>query len=105
MFSIIGLVLITGQEDVGKKPIAKALEKRLFAGAILIVTAVELTQEDLELIKTTVNPQQIETVWIGDKVTTDIDFDLHISDFASEEEAAGKIKGLLQDRGIIFRLW
>ncbi|AGB42244.1 sulfate adenylyltransferase, large subunit [Halobacteroides halobius DSM 5150] len=144
------LVLITGEEDVGKKPTAKELEKQLFnegqmsyflgignllygvdadikgennhkeehlrrlsevshimldAGAILLVTAVELTQEDLELIKTTVAPDQIETVWLGDKITTDIDYDLHISDFESERKAAGEIEGLLQDRGIIFRPW
>jgi len=145
------LILITGEEDVGKKPTAKALEKRLFndgkvvyflgignllygvdadikngdnghkeehlrrlaevshlmldAGAILVVTAVELTQSDLELIKTTVNPQQIETVWLGDRVTTDLEFDLHIPDFTSEEQVSAQIKGLLQDRGIIFRPW
>jgi bifunctional enzyme CysN/CysC len=146
------LVLITGEEDVGKKPTAKALEKRLFndgkvvyflgignllygvdadikngnndnnqeehlrrlaevshlmldAGAILIVTAVELTQANLELIKTTVNPQQIETVWLGDRVTTDLEFDLHIPEFTSEDQVSAQIKGLLQDRGIIFRPW
>jgi len=145
------LVLITGEEDVGKKPTAKALEKRLFndgkvvyflgignllygvdadikngdnghkeehlrrlaevshlmldAGAILVVTAVELSQSDLELIKTTVNPQQIETVWLGDRVTTDLEFDLHIPEFTSEEQVSAQIKGLLQDRGIIFRPW
>jgi len=145
------LILITGEEDVGKKPTAKALEKKLFndgkvvyflgignllygvdadikngndgnkeehlrrlaevshlmldAGAILVVTAVELTQSDLELIKTTVNPQQIETVWLGDRVTTDLEFDLHIPEFTSEAEVSAQIKGLLQDRGIIFRPW
>lgn len=145
------LILITGEEDVGKKPTAKALEKRLFndgkvvyflgignllygvdadikngdnnnqeehlrrlaevshlmldAGAILIVTAVELTQADLELIKTTVNPQQIETVWLGDRITTDLEFDLHIPEFTSEDQVSAQIKGLLQDRGIIFRPW
>ena len=146
------LILITGEEDVGKKPTAKALEKRLFndgkvvyflgignllygvdadikngnnggnkeehlrrlaevshlmldAGAILVVTAVELSQSDLELIKTTVNPQQIETVWLGDRVTTDLEFDLHIPEFTSEAEVSAQIKGLLQDRGIIFRPW
>jgi bifunctional enzyme CysN/CysC len=145
------LILITGEEDVGKKPTAKALEKRLFndgkvvyflgignllygvdadikngnnnnqeehlrrlaevshlmldAGAILIVTAVELTQANLELIKTTVNPQQIETVWLGDRVTTDLEFDLHIPEFTSEDQVSAQIKGLLQDRGIIFRPW
>jgi bifunctional enzyme CysN/CysC len=146
------LILITGEEDVGKKPTAKALEKRLFndgkvvyflgignllygvdadikngednnhkeehlrrlaevshlmldAGAILVVTAVELTQSDLELIKTTVNPQQIETVWLGENVTTDLEFDMHIPEFTSEEQVSAQIKGLLQDRGIIFRPW
>ncbi len=146
------LLLITGEEDVGKKPIAKALERRLFedgkivyflgignflygvdadikneengnhkeehlrrlaevghimldAGAILVVTAVKLTQSDLELIKSTVIPQQIETVWIGDKVTTDIKYDLQITDVTSYGEAVIKIKGFLQDRGIIFRPW
>ncbi|GAB6099397.1 GTP-binding protein [Halanaerocella petrolearia] len=144
------LVLLTGEENVGKKPTAKELEKKLFnegqmsyflgignllygvdadikgqnnhkeehlrrlsevshimldAGAILLVTAVELSQEDLELIKTTVAPDQIETVWLGDNVTTDIDYDLQIADFESEQEAAREIEGLLQDRGIIFRPW
>ncbi|SKA11394.1 adenylyl-sulfate kinase, partial [Selenihalanaerobacter shriftii] len=142
------LVVITGEEDVGKKPTAKALEKRLFddgkivyflgignllygvdadikgqsnnhreehlrrlaevshimldAGAILAVTAVELTQEDLELIKTTVNADKIETVWLGENVTTDIDYDLHIPEFEEVEDAAQQIKNLLQERGIIF---
>jgi bifunctional enzyme CysN/CysC len=77
----------------------------LDAGAILIVTAVELTQSDLELIKTTVNPQQIETVWLGENVTTDLEFDMHIPEFSSEEKVSAQIKGLLQDRGIIFRPW
>ncbi|MBM7622968.1 GTP-binding protein [Sporohalobacter salinus] len=146
------LVLITGEEDVGKKPTAKALEKRLFndgkivyflgignvlygidadikgteennhreehlrrlaevsnimldAGAILAVTAVELTQNDLELIKTTVNPDKIETVWLGENITTDINYDLHIPEFEGEKEAARKIKGLLQERGAIFKPW
>ncbi|GAB6137407.1 GTP-binding protein [Halanaerobaculum tunisiense] len=144
------LVLITGEEDVGKKPTAKALEEKLFhdgqlayflgignvlygvdadikgqdnhkeehlrrlsevsyimldAGAILVVTAIELSQEDLELIKTTVASDQIETVWLGENVTTDIDYDLHIDQFESEDQAASEIEGLLQDRGIIFRPW
>jgi len=144
------LVLITGEEDVGKKPTAKALEKRLFndgkivyflgignllygvdadikgennnhreehlrrlaevshimldAGAILAVTAIELTQEDLELIKTTVNPDKMETVWLGENVTTDISYDLHIPKFETAEKSANRIKSLLQERGIIFRV-
>jgi len=142
------LLLVTGQEDVGKKPTAKALEQELFnsgrvvyflgignllygvdadikgdenhkeehlrrlaevsnimldAGSILIVTAVELAQSDLEMIETTVNHQQIETVWLGEEVTTDIEYDLQLDKFESEEKAALQVKGMLQDRGIIFK--
>ena len=146
------LLLVTGEEDVGKKGTAKALEEELFnsgrvvyflgignllygvdsdikgedednhkeehlrrlaevshimldAGAVLVVTAVELSQSDLELIKTTVNPQQIETVWLGQNVTTDIHYDLHLDQFETEEKAALQIKGMLQDRGILFKPW
>jgi bifunctional enzyme CysN/CysC len=104
------LILITGEKNSGKKPIAKSLEAQLFsegklvyflgignvlygvdadikgrndqrqehlrrlaevahilldAGVILIVTAIELTQEDLELIRTTIHSDKIETIWVG----------------------------------------
>ena len=143
------LLLITGQRDIGKKTVAKALEQRLFndgkvvyflgignvlygvdadiktmggnhreehlrrlaevsnilldAGAILIVTAVELTQEDLEIIKTVVNSDRIETVWVGENVTTDIAYDLHLPCVESGEKAARAVKAFLQERGIIFK--
>ena len=145
------MVLITGEEDVGKKPTAKALEQQLFndgkvvyflgignvlygvdadikhaeedhkeehlrrlaevshimldAGTILIVTAIEIRQQDLELIETTVDSRQIETVWLGDNITTDVSYDLHIPSFEDEQESAHRIKQLLQDRGIIFKPW
>ncbi len=77
----------------------------LDAGVILIVTAIELTQDDLELIKASVNSDKIETVWLGEKVTSDILFDLHIQEISSEIDAVNKIKKLLQDKGIIFKPW
>ena len=77
----------------------------LDAGAILIVTAIDLGQDDLEIIKTTVNPDRIETVWLGADVTTDIAYDLHIPFLESEEKAADTVKEMLQSRGLIFRPW
>jgi len=85
--------------------LAEVSHLMLDAGAILIVTAIEISQSDMDIIKTTVNPRQIETVWLGENVTTDLEFDMHIPEFTSEEEVSAKIKGLLQDRGIIFRPW
>jgi len=146
------LVLITGERNIGKKTVAKGLEKRLFAdgkvvyfmgignvlygvdadikaehngsnrkehmrrlaevahllldaGIILVVTAVELTQDDLEQIKTAINPDKIETIWMGDNKTTDIASDLSISSNTESDEAVDRIKSLMQERGIIFKPW
>jgi bifunctional enzyme CysN/CysC len=141
------LILITGEKDSGKKPLAKNLEAGLFAdrklvyflgignilygvdadikgrsnsrqehlrrlaevahilldaGVILIVTAIELTQEDLELIKTIVNPDSIEILWIGEKVTTDIAYDLKIPKIEDMQRVVDSVIAVLQEKGIIF---
>ncbi|HSE94705.1 MAG TPA: GTP-binding protein [Methylomirabilota bacterium] len=77
----------------------------LDAGVILIVSAARLTQEDLDLVRTTVQPDRIETVWIGDHVTTDLDCDLHLPGAEAPDEAVQRIKGLLRDKGIIYHAW
>lgn len=74
----------------------------LDAGIILIVTAIELTQNDFELIKTVVNGIAVETIWVGDQVTTDLSFDLQVQGGAEANFSVTQIKRLLQDRGIIF---
>jgi bifunctional enzyme CysN/CysC len=84
--------------------LAEVANLMLDAGMILIATAADLTQEDLELIKTTVDPDRIETVWLGD-VTTDVNYDLLLSEHETDDEAVERIKLLLQDKGIIFRPW
>jgi bifunctional enzyme CysN/CysC len=77
----------------------------LDAGCILIITAIELAQDDLEIIKTVVNPEHIEVVWIGEDVTTDIAYDLVIPHPEIVDEAVDQIKRMLQERGIIFKPW
>ena len=48
----------------------------LDAGMILVVTAAELTAEEVDLIRTTIGPDPVHTVWIGDRITTDLACDL-----------------------------
>ena len=74
----------------------------LDAGIILLITAVDLTQEDLEIIKTIINPEMIKTVWVGDHVSTDIVYDIKVED-EFVHESIDKIKSLLADSGIIFK--
>jgi bifunctional enzyme CysN/CysC len=84
--------------------LAEVANLMLDAGMILIATAADLTQEDLEFNNTTVDPDRIETVWLGD-VTTDVNYDLLLSEHETDDEAVERIKLLLQDKGIIFRPW
>lgn len=73
----------------------------LDAGVILIVTAIGLTQEDLELVRTTIHSDKIETIWVGKRVSTDILYDLKIEAGKDVEKAVEQIKEMLQGKGIL----
>jgi bifunctional enzyme CysN/CysC len=109
----IGSVLYGVDADIERKPenrlehmrrLAEVANLMLDAGMILIVAAAELTQEDLEVIKTAVPPDWIETIWAGDTITTDLAVDLHLAG-GVVPEAVDQLKAHLQDKGIIFRPW
>ncbi|MAT42512.1 MAG: adenylyl-sulfate kinase [Anaerolineaceae bacterium] len=76
----------------------------LDAGMIMIVTAVELTQADLNIIKAVIGEEKIETIWLGEDLTTDITYDLIFHHYEPLEEATVSIKRLLQDHGVIFKV-
>ncbi len=148
------LILITGEKGVGKKELAKMLEKKLFddakfvyflgignvlygvdadiksakhdpkkhreehlrrlgevshllldCGVILIVTATSLTQADLEILKTSIVPELIKTVWVGEEKTTDIISDLHIPNMEDDGTSANIVIDMLAGKGIIFKSW
>ena len=75
-------------------------------GTILIVTATNLTQEGLEIIKSSVGSELVETIWIGKDVTSDVQYDLHISgDDCESADCVTIIKDSLQEKGLIFKIW
>jgi bifunctional enzyme CysN/CysC len=109
----IGSVLYGVDADIERKPenrlehmrrLAEVANLMLDAGMILVVAAAELTQDDLEVIKTAVPPDWIETIWAGDTITTDLAVDLHLAGGAIPE-SVDQLKAHLQDKGIIFRPW
>jgi bifunctional enzyme CysN/CysC len=109
----IGSVLYGVDADIERKPenrlehmrrLAEIANLMLDAGIILIVAAAELTQDDLEVIKTAVQPDWIETIWAGETITTDLSYDLHLPEGATAE-SVDQLKAHLQDKGIIFRPW
>ena len=77
----------------------------LDTGLILLVTAIDLSQEELEIIKTSVEPENIETLWVGNEVTTDINYDYYFADGQAAEEACGIVTQRLQEKGVIFKAW
>lgn len=84
--------------------LAEVANLMLDAGLILLVTAQQLTAEDVELIGATVGPERIETVWLGDTAGSDLRADLVIPD-PEEPESIELVKRLLEERGIIYRPW
>ena len=73
------------------------------AGLILIVSANEVDQADINIVSSTVGHDRVEVVWCGDELTTDLSPDLQIDNTEDLGYAVTKIKGLLQEHGIIFR--
>lgn len=145
------LMLITGQKNMNRKQVAKALEKKLFeegklvyfysmgnllygidadiktlmknnkpehfrrlaevanimldAGFILVISVIEFRREDKQQLMMAFSHERINTVWLGEDVTTDVDIDLHIPETFSQDKTVAKIKEYMQKKGIIFKPW
>jgi bifunctional enzyme CysN/CysC len=138
------LVVISGKRDTGRKRLANALERSLWAkdklvyylgigsvlygvnadlkskpepgqwqehlrrfgevchllldtGHILIITAVELTQEDVDTLRAMLPDQPLITVWVGDE-NTNLKSDLILSGEEQLEERVELVQALLNAR-------
>ena len=110
----IGSVLYGVDADIGRqrenrlehmRRLAEVANIMLDAGMILIVTAAELTTDDLEVIRAAVEPERIETIWVGDRMTTDLECNLYVSDGEGRTEALERIETRLKDLGVVYRPW
>jgi bifunctional enzyme CysN/CysC len=77
----------------------------LDAGLIVIATAIALTQEDVDRLRTGIGADRIAFAWIGDDVSTDMTPDLMVPDHAIPGEGSDPLKALLQQMGVIFKPW
>ena len=144
------LLVITGENNVGKKTLAKELERSLVesgrfayflgigtflygvdsdvklqndqrnrkghirrfaevanlmldAGLILIITARLLTAEDIKLMKMIISAD-VETIWVGSEITTDLRADMIIDGINVEKnENVILIRELLKNNGYMFK--
>ena len=111
-FLAIGNVVYGVDSDIARgreirrehiRRLAEVANLMLDAGMILIVSAQELTQEEVGLIKTTVDPQRIETVWVGDPAGTDLDCDLSLVERDGDDQNVARIRTLLVEKGVLFQ--
>jgi len=68
----------------------------------LVVTAIGLTQNELEIIRGVVDSDLIEAVWLGDE-PTDIQA-LHVPNLGNMDHTLETVKQMLQNKGVIFKL-
>jgi bifunctional enzyme CysN/CysC len=88
------------QREEHVRRLAEVSQLMLDAGMIVIITAIELTQKELEIFKTVVDIGRIETIWVGEKITTDIAYDLHIPRVENQAATITLIKQQLQKEEI-----
>ncbi|MFZ3069762.1 MAG: GTP-binding protein [Anaerolineaceae bacterium] len=80
---------------------AEVCHLMLDTGLILIITAVELTNSDVKILKAIINTEVIETVWLGDEITTDLIPDIHLKLTESQEDQMQKIKAGIIGAGLL----
>lgn len=92
---------ISDSREEHLRRLAEISHLMLDAGMILIVTAIELTKEDMDIIKPAIGPDKVETIWVGSKVTTDVEYDLKIDDPKDLDKSVALVKDMLKQKQII----
>ena len=98
---------IEGREDIGSEHIRRLAELAnimLDSGMMLIVSAAELSRDDLALVRALVGTDTIKSIWLGDSVEGS-NCDLHLPESDDFDSAINQIKDLLYSSNIIFRPW
>jgi bifunctional enzyme CysN/CysC len=93
----------TGDRHEHLRRLAELANLLLDAGVILVVTALDLTQDERDMFETTVGEGRTLVVWLGDKADCRIERDLIIQSPWQVETAVDEAKRLLQSRNIIYR--
>lgn len=86
----INMVPLNRKEHIRR--LAEVAHIMLDAGVILIVSAVELNATDLDVIQTSVSPELVSVVWVGNEHTTDIPIKLHLPENENLEASADAIR-------------
>ena len=81
--------------------LAEIANLMLDAGILLIVSAQELSREELDVIATIVDPGRIELVWIGDRGLADLPGALFLPGVDDDQGHVERIRAWLAGKGIL----
>lgn len=84
--------------------LAEVANLMLNAGVILIITAIDIKKDDIDILTTVVSPEKIEVVVLGDMDCSDYSYSLRIREPDPVGNSVEMVKGLLRDKGVIFKL-
>jgi bifunctional enzyme CysN/CysC len=92
-----------GAQKESIRRFAEVANLMLDAGMILIITASSLTAKDLKIMRMVI-AADIETIWVGKEMTTDLEADIMISteDSACEENVQ-MLREFLKEKGYMFK--
>ena len=80
--------------------VAEVAHLFLDSGMILVITAINFSQTDRDILTTMIDPSQLITVWVGENDNSTLHTDLNVDD--SPKESSEQIFELMQSRGLIF---
>ncbi|MDC7226149.1 MAG: GTP-binding protein [Spirochaetales bacterium] len=103
--SAAGIPVGNGKRSEHIRRLSEVCHLLLDTGLILIVTAIDLNQGELEVFNTVVGAENIETLWVGSEVTTDINYDHYFADGSAADEACEIVIRRLQEKAVIFKAW
>lgn len=98
--SDIKLLQQNSNHDEHIRRFAEVINLLLNAGLIVIATATNITQNDINIMKTVIE-DSIDVVWVGNEVKTDVEIDLNIKKIDSEDNI-GKLKEILKRNKAVF---
>ncbi|MCL4866377.1 MAG: hypothetical protein KJZ47_10810, partial [Gemmatimonadales bacterium] len=61
--------------------------------------------EDLDLLRTAVDPDRLEWVWVGEGAAPEIGVSLQLTPQEAEVDGVDRLKRHLQEKGVVFRPW
>jgi len=93
--------LTTHQREELLQKMSEAARVSLQGGMIFILTASELTHEELEKLRISVAPDKVSSYWLGEAISTDIKPDFHVKDLSGIPSLVERMEEELKKRKII----